>query len=213
MKTYQKDFIEFCLQHNVIQFGNFVSHAGRTRPYRFDTGAFNTGATISVVGKYYAAAIRDANMQYDVLYGPAYKGIPLVISASIALFESYQIDKPYCFNRKQVPDEENGLIGSPLQGKVLIVDDLITTGTAVRRSIEKIKKEGGGLSSVVVALNRQEKIRNEFSAIQVIEKEHQTKIISIISFEDIIEYVKTQPEYSQQVDVLENYFQQYKETR
>ena len=138
MEQYKRDFIEFALSRNVLKFGEFTLKSGRKSPYFFNAGLFNTGADLASLGEFYAAAIQASAVDFDVVFGPAYKGIPIGTSVSVALFNRYGIDKPVCFNRKEVKDHGEGgnLIGSPLQGKILLVDDVITAGTAIRESVQ-----------------------------------------------------------------------------
>ena len=171
MKDYQNDFIEFAIQAGVLRFGEFTLKSGRTSTYFFNAGLFNTGEHLAKLGRCYAQAIVDSGIDFDVLFGPAYKGIPLAAAASIALAEQHGKNIPWCFNRKEAKDHGEGgnLVGSPLVGRILVIDDVITAGTAIRESVDIIKSAGAELVGVVIALDRQERVQVERSAIQEIE--------------------------------------------
>ncbi len=211
MKTYQKQFIDFCIQNQVIRFGEFVLKSGRKSPYFFNAGLFNTGEMLLKLGKFYADAVCDADIEFDLLFGPAYKGIPLVVTTAIALAEEHNINKPICFNRKTAKDHGEGgnLIGAPLKGKILVVDDVITAGTAVRETFKIIKDNNAELGGVVIALDRQEKGEGNLSAIQEIEKKHHIKVISIISLDDMINYLHETPNFKVYINQIEHYREQY----
>ncbi len=164
MKQFQIDFIEFALSRQVLKFGSFTLKSGRTSPYFFNAGLFNTGGDLARLGRFYAAALEDAGVEFDLLFGPAYKGIPIATTTAVALFDQYGKDVPYCFNRKEAKTHGEGgnLVGSPLQGKVMLVDDVITAGTAIRESMQLIQAQGASLSGVLIALDRQEKVRANF---------------------------------------------------
>lgn len=192
MKDYKQEFIEFALQCNALKFGEFTLKSGRVSPYFFNTGLFNTGYRLRKLGHFYAHALIDSGMDYDILYGPAYKGIPLVCAVSIGLSELSDKDIPYVFNRKEVKDHGEGglLVGSELKGNTIIVDDVISAGTSVRESVDIIRTANATASGVLIALNRQEKGRGETSAIDDVEESYGFKVASIISLEDIISYLK-----------------------
>ncbi len=210
-QEYKQQFIEFCLKHEVIRFGEFTLKSGRISPYFFNAGLFNTGATIAQLGKFYAAAIQANGIEFDTLFGPAYKGIPLVTTTAIALEQEYDVDKPFCFNRAIVKDHGEGgnLVGAPLQGRVLVVDDVITAGTAINLAVEFIKANNAKLGGACVALNRQEKGQGEISAIQEIEQKHGVSVISVISLDDIITYVQTNPKFELYLDKIQVYRDRY----
>ena len=151
MKDYQREFIEFALSKQVLRFGEFTLKSGRTSPYFFNAGLFNTGRDLARLGRFYAAALQDSGIDYNLLFGPAYKGIPIATTTAVALADSYDIDMPYCFNRKEAKTHGEGgsLVGSALEGKVMLVDDVITAGTAIRESMEIIKAHGAELSGVL----------------------------------------------------------------
>jgi len=188
MKNYQREFIEFALAKNVLRFGEFTLKSGRTSPYFFNAGLFNTGGDLAKLGRYYAATLADSTIEFDLLFGPAYKGIPIATTTAVALADHHNMDLPYCFNRKEAKTHGEGgsLVGSPLKGKIMLVDDVITAGTAIRESMEIIKAHGAQLSGVLIALDRQEKGKGELSAIQEVERDFGTQVISIITLADLI---------------------------
>ena len=211
MENYKQQFIEFALARQVLKFGEFTLKSGRVSPYFFNAGLFNQGADLARLGEFYAAALQDAGLQYDMIFGPAYKGIPIATAVSIALFNRFDINKPVCFNRKETKDHGEGgnLIGSPLRGKVLLVDDVITAGTAIRESMQIIQANEAQLSAVLIALNRQERGNGELSAIQEVERDYQCDVLSIIDFADLIAFIETQPEYQQYLPAMRAYREQY----
>ena len=211
MENYKQQFIEFALARQVLKFGEFTLKSGRVSPYFFNAGLFNQGADLARLGEFYAAALQDAGLQYDMIFGPAYKGIPIATAVSIALFNRFDINKPVCFNRKETKDHGEGgnLIGSPLCGKVLLVDDVITAGTAIRESMQIIQANEAQLSAVLIALNRQERGNGELSAIQEVERDYQCNVLSIIDFADLMAFIETQPEYQQYLPAMRAYREQY----
>ena len=211
MENYKQQFIEFALARQVLKFGEFTLKSGRVSPYFFNAGLFNQGADLARLGEFYAAALQDAGLQYDMIFGPAYKGIPIATAVSIALFNRFDINKPVCFNRKETKDHGEGgnLIGSPLRGKVLLVDDVITAGTAIRESMQIIQANEAQLSAVLIALNRQERGNGELSAIQEVERGYQCDVLSIIDFADLMVFIETQPEYQQYLPAMRAYREQY----
>ena len=211
MENYKQQFIEFALARQVLKFGEFTLKSGRVSPYFFNAGLFNQGADLARLGEFYAAALQDAGLQYDMIFGPAYKGIPIATAVSIALFNRFNINKPVCFNRKETKDHGEGgnLIGSPLRGKVLLVDDVITAGTAIRESMQIIQANDAQLSAVLIALNRQERGNGELSAIQEVERDYQCDVLSIIDFADLMAFIETQPEYQKYLPAMHAYREQY----
>ena len=207
MEQYKCDFIEFALSRNVLKFGEFTLKSGRKSPYFFNAGLFNTGADLARLGEFYAAAIQASAVNFDVVFGPAYKGIPIGTSVSVALFNRYGIDKPVCFNRKEVKDHGEGgnLIGSPLQGKILLVDDVITAGTAIRESMELISVNQAELAAVLIALNRKERGKGELSAIQEVERDSQCQVLSIIDLDDLMQFIEQDPRYSSHLPEMRAY--------
>ena len=207
MEQYKRDFIEFALSRNILKFGEFTLKSGRKSPYFFNAGLFNTGADLARLGEFYAAAIQASAVDFDVVFGPAYKGIPIGTSVSVALFNRYGIDKPVCFNRKEVKDHGEGgnLIGSPLQGKILLVDDVITAGTAIRESMELISANKAELAAVLIALNRKERGKGELSAIQEVECDYQCQVLSIIDLDDLMQFIEQDPRYSSHLPEMRAY--------
>lgn len=207
MEQYKRDFIEFALSRNVLKFGEFTLKSGRKSPYFFNAGLFNTGADLARLGEFYAAAIQASAVDFDVVFGPAYKGIPIGTSVSVALFNRYGIDKPVCFNRKEMKDHGEGgnLIGSPLQGKILLVDDVITAGTAIRESMELISANKAELAAVLIALNRKERGKGEISAIQEVERDYQCQVLSIIDLDDLMQFIEQDPRYSSHLPEMRAY--------
>ncbi len=211
MHDYQREFIEFAIQRGVLRFGEFELKSGRISPYFFNAGLFNSGEALARLGRYYAAAIENAALEYDVMLGPAYKGIPLVSTTSVALANDYGRDVPYVFNRKVVKDHGEGgnLVGSPLQGRVLIVDDVISAGTAIREVMNLIKEAGATPAAVVIALDRQERGSGALSAIQQVQQDYGMPVVSIITLADLIAYLQQQGGYDQQLAAMRRYHQQY----
>ncbi|KTD92619.1 MULTISPECIES: orotate phosphoribosyltransferase [unclassified Pseudoalteromonas] len=211
MKDYQKEFIEFALEKQVLKFGEFTLKSGRTSPYFFNAGLFNTGRDLARLGRFYAAALEDAAIEYDVLFGPAYKGIPIATTTAVALADHYNKDVPYCFNRKEKKAHGEGgtLVGSELNGKIMLVDDVITAGTAIRESMEIIANNGADLSGVLIALDRQEKGKAELSAIQEVERDFNTQVISIVKLADLISYLENQGTMSEHLATVKAYRDQY----
>ena len=211
MKDYQKEFIEFALEKQVLKFGEFTLKSGRTSPYFFNAGLFNTGRDLARLGRFYAAALADAKIPYDVLFGPAYKGIPIATTTAVALADHYDIDMPYCFNRKEKKTHGEGgsLVGSELKGRIMLVDDVITAGTAIRESMEIILANGASLSGVLIALDRQEKGKAELSAIQEVERDFNTKVISIVKLADLITYLEDKGDMAEHLDTVKAYRDKY----
>ena len=210
MEQYQKDFVDFTLETGVLKFGEFTLKSGRVSPYFFNAGLFNTGSHLSELGKFYAQAIEASGLMFDVLFGPAYKGIPLAASASIALNDSFNKNIPYSFNRKEVKDHGEGgsIVGHPLEGDILVIDDVITAGTAIREAQDIISSNGAITKGVIVALDRQEKGNSELSAIQEVEQIFGVSVISIINLSHIIEHLKS-VNNEQILQKIESYRSQY----
>ncbi len=213
MQEYQKEFIEFALENEVLKFGSFTLKSGRQSPYFFNTGLFNSGAKLARLGGYYAQAIINSGIEFDMIYGPAYKGIPLAAATAIALAVNHDRDVPYCSNRKEVKDHGEGgmILGAPLQGKVLIIDDVISAGTSVNESIEVFNSMGAELAGVIISLNRQERGKGELSAIQEIEQQHQISVESIVSLTDLIEHLSGKPEMAEHLEKVLDYREEYGE--
>lgn len=192
MQEFQTSFLKFVIDHEILRFGEFKLKSGRTSPYFFNAGLFNTGEKLSFLAKCYADAIADSKLDFDILFGPAYKGIPLVTATAMALANKHGINKPYCFNRKEAKAHGEGgsIVGAELTGNVLIVDDVITAGTAIREAVEILTSCGANLSGIVVAMDREERGSGQLSAIQEIEQNYQIKVVSIISLKNIVDYLK-----------------------
>jgi len=210
MKEFQRGFINYAIDCGVLRFGEFILKSGRQSPYFFNTGLFNSGARLAKLGEYYAQAYLHADIHADVLYGPAYKGIPLVSSTSIALARATGQEVPFAFNRKEAKDHGEGgaLVGTPLRGNVLILDDVITAGTSVRESVDIIRNTGAQPCGVLIALNRQEKGKGGVSAIEEVVEQYAIPVHAIITLTNIIEYLK---EFGQsaQLDTLLSYREQH----
>jgi orotate phosphoribosyltransferase len=209
MQDYQQQFIEFAITHQVLRFGHFTLKSGRQSPYFFNAGLFNSGKILAQLGRFYAAAVKNAGLPFDMLFGPAYKGIPLVATTAIALADQYQHDFPYCFNRKEAKDHGEGgqIVGATLQGRVLLVDDVISAGTAIREAVTIIQSHGAQLAGVVIALDRQERGAGQMSAIQ--EVEQICPVISIIQLDDLVNYLAPQASYAEILQEIQAYRAQY----
>lgn len=211
MKAYQREFIEFALEKQVLKFGEFTLKSGRKSPYFFNAGLFNTGRDLARLGRFYAAALVDSGIEFDVLFGPAYKGIPIATTTAVALADHHDVDTPYCFNRKEAKDHGEGgnLVGSKLEGRVMLVDDVITAGAAIRESMELIQANKADLAGVLVAIDRQEKGKGELSAIQEVERDFGCAVISIVSLTDLITYLEQQGNNTEYLEAVKAYRAQY----
>lgn len=211
MQQYQQQFIELAIARKALGFGDFTLKSGRVSPYFFNAGLFCSGAALADLGRCYAAAIVESGVEFDVLFGPAYKGIPLAAVTAAALSDQYGRDVPYTYNRKEAKTHGEGgfIVGAPLQGRVLIIDDVITAGTAVREVMEIIQQQGAEPAGVVIGLNRQERGQGELSAIQEVEQEYGVPVISIVDLAEIINYLKAQQDQAGNVLKIEAYRQQY----
>jgi|TARA_B110000240_G_C13478515_1_gene444226 orotate phosphoribosyltransferase len=209
LAEYQKEFIDFALDAGVLSFGEFTLKSGRISPYFFNAGAFNSGYLLAKLGNFYADALKASNVPFDLLFGPAYKGIPLVSATAIALSNKYDIDIPYAFNRKEAKDHGEGgqIVGAELKGQIVIVDDVITAGTAVRETMDRLRETEALVTGIMVAIDRQEKGTGELSAIQEVEKEYGVCVTSIVKLEHIIEYLAKKGDDS--VLLVENYRTEY----
>ncbi|WP_439106485.1 orotate phosphoribosyltransferase [Congregibacter sp.] len=192
MQAYQREFIDLARRCNVLRFGDFTLKSGRQSPYFFNAGAFDSGAALAALGRHYAQCIADSGIEFDVLLGPAYKGIPLATTTAVALADHHGRDVPFAYNRKEAKNHGEGgvLVGAPLQGRVLVIDDVITAGTAVAEVIDMISAAGAELAGVVIGLNRQERGKGELSAIQEIEQRWAVPVYNIIAMEDLIVYLE-----------------------
>lgn len=210
MKDYQKQFIELALQYEVLRFGEFKLKSGRISPYFFNAGLFNSGRALAEMGRCYAQAIVDSGIEYDMLFGPAYKGIPLVAVTAMALQIDHGLDLPYAFNRKEAKDHGEGgsMVGAPLQGRVLILDDVITAGTAIREAIGMIKASQAKPVAVMIALDRQEKGQGERSAVQELQQDEGLQVLNIIGMDNLIQYLSEQGEQAM-LDAMRSYRADY----
>ena len=192
MQAYQREFLDFALDVGVLKFGEFKLKSGRISPYFFNAGLFNTGASLARLGRFYARTVVDAGVQFDVLFGPAYKGIPLAAVTAAALYDEHGLDIPYAFNRKEAKDHGEGgsIVGHELTGRVMIIDDVITAGTAIRESMDIIRAAGAEPAAVVIALDRQERGRGELSAIQEVEQSYTMPVTAIVRLEELIGYLE-----------------------
>lgn len=206
MQPYQHEFIEYALACDVLKFGEFELKSGRISPYFFNTGLFNTGAQLQKLGKFYAQALMESGIEVDIFYGPAYKGIPLAVATAIAYAELTQKDMPFAFNRKEAKDHGEGglLVGAPLNGRVLIIDDVITAGTSVRESVEIINAANATPTAVLIALDRQEKGQGETTAIQEVNARFNLPVTAIINVTHIMDYLKMKGELTQ-LAAIEDY--------
>jgi len=210
MEQYQNDFVDFMLEIGALKFGEFTLKSGRVSPYFFNVGQFNQGNHLSQLGQFYAQAIEASGIKFDVLFGPAYKGIPLVAATAIALNDSFNRSVPYSFNRKEAKDHGEGgnIVGHPLEGDILIIDDVITAGTAIREAKDIISANGAKTKGVVVALDRQEKGKGELSAIQEAEQNFGITVVSIINLSHIVDYLKANNDKNT-ISRIESYRSQY----
>lgn len=211
MQAYQRDFIRFAIERGVLRFGAFTLKSGRVSPYFFNAGLFNSGLALAQLGRFYAAAVVESGIAFDVLFGPAYKGIPLAAATAVALAEQHQLDMPWCFNRKEAKAHGEGgsLVGAPLQGRVLIVDDVITAGTAIREVMQIIQSQDAQAAGVLIALNREERGQGELSAIQEVERDFAMPVVSIVSLTQVLEYLADDAELKQHLPAVEAYRAQY----
>ncbi|MGB9670182.1 MAG: orotate phosphoribosyltransferase [Halothiobacillaceae bacterium] len=207
MSSLSQDFLRYALEREVLRFGEFTLKSGRVSPYFFNAGLFNTGEALSRLGRYYAELIVHSKVEFDMLFGPAYKGIPLAAATAIALSERHGRDVPWAFNRKEAKDHGEGgsIVGAPLAGRVLIIDDVITAGTAIRESLGIIRAAGAQAVGVAVLLDRQERGQGELSAIQEVEREHGLKALAIAGLADLIELMRGDAEFAGQLPIVEAY--------
>jgi orotate phosphoribosyltransferase len=210
MHGYQTEFIELARRCDVLRFGEFTLKSGRVSPYFFNAGAFSSGGTLATLGRCYAQCIVDSGMLFDVLLGPAYKGIPLVAATAVALADHHGLDVPFVYNRKEAKNHGEGgmLVGAPLRGRVLVIDDVITAGTAVREVISMINAAGADLAGVVIGLDRQERGAGRLSAVEEVEQAHGVPVLSIINMGHIIDYLESAQEQGP-LDAMRHYRQHY----
>ncbi|WP_353632041.1 orotate phosphoribosyltransferase [Pseudomonas canadensis] len=212
MQAYQRDFIRFAIDRGVLRFGEFTLKSGRTSPYFFNAGLFNSGSALAQLGRFYAAAIVESGISFDVLFGPAYKGIPLAAATAVALAEHHGQDLPWCFNRKEAKAHGEGgsLVGAPLKGDVLIIDDVITAGTAIREVMQIItSQDGAKAAGVLIALNRQERGNGELSAIQEVERDFGIPVVSIVSLNQVLQFLEDDPQLKQHLPAVRAYREQF----
>ena len=211
MQEYKKQFIELALNLGVLKFGEFKLKSGRISPYFFNAGLFNTGMAASKLGNFYAEAIMASNLKFDMLFGPAYKGIPLATLTASSLAENHNMDVPYSFNRKEAKAHGEGgkMIGAPLAGNILIIDDVITAGTAVREAYQMISNSNANIAGLVISLDRQERGKGRFSAVQELEQSLKIPIVSIITLKNMIDVIKDLDEYKKFLNSIINYQKTY----
>ena len=210
MADFRKEFIAFCIEQGVLKFGSFVTKSGRTTPYFFNAGLFNTGAALDRLGQFYAKAILASGVNFDMLFGPAYKGIALAAGTAVALARAGR-NVPFAFNRKEAKDHGEGgdLIGAPLAGRVLIVDDVLTAGTAAQEALELIRRHGATPAGMVISLDRMEKGLGGLSAIQEIEQRHGIRVVPIASLDDLLGWLQDSAEYRENLGAIREYRQLY----
>jgi len=211
MRAYKREFLELALELGVLRFGEFTLKSGRVSPYFFNAGLFSSGYAAAKLGRYYASAIADAGIEFDMLFGPAYKGIPLATLAAAALAEHHDIDVPYAFNRKENKSHGEGgnIVGAPLQGRMLIVDDVISAGTSVRESVQMIGAAGATPCGVAIALDRMERGQGELSAVQEVQQQHGMPVVSIVNLDDLTAYLSDKPEWHATLAAIKSYRAQY----
>ena len=210
-QRFQQDFIELALECDVLQFGEFELKSGRISPYFFNAGKFSTGGALARLGRCYAAALHASGVHVDMLFGPAYKGIPLVSSTAMALSEQHGVDLPFAFNRKEAKTHGEGgnIVGAPLAGDVVVIDDVMTAGTAIRESMAMLNESGARGAGVVIGLDRGERGDGERSAVQQVEQDWGLTVVSVVSLHDIIAWVESNPAMTQHREALEQYRERY----
>ncbi len=211
MHDYQREFIEFALETGVLRFGEFTLKSGRTSPYFFNAGLFNSGSSLARLGRFYAQTIVDSGIEFDVLYGPAYKGIPLAAVTAAALYDQHGVDIPYAFNRKETKAHGEGgsIVGHALEGRIAIIDDVITAGTAIRESMDIITSQGATPAAVFIALDRQERGQGELSAIQEVERDYGIPVAAITQLKNLIAYLDNRGDATDDLERITRYRAEY----
>ncbi len=211
MQDYQREFIRFAIASEVLRFGSFTLKSGRESPYFFNAGLFASGGALARLGRYYAAALIDSGIGFDMLFGPAYKGIPLASATAVALADHHDRDLPYAFDRKEAKDHGEGgmIVGAPLAGRVLIIDDVISAGTSVRASLELIEAAGAKPAGVAIALDRQERGTGALSAVQQVEKEYGLPVAAIVRLDQLVEFLAGDPAMATPLAAIEAYRERY----
>ncbi len=211
MQSYQNDFLDFALDQGVLRFGEFTLKSGRKSPYFFNAGLFNTGGSLARLGRFYAHTIVESGIEFDLLFGPAYKGIPLAAVTAAALYDQHGIDIPYAFNRKEAKDHGEGgsIVGHSMQGRILVIDDVITAGTAIRESVDLIRAHNATPAGVVIALDRQERGNGERSAIQEVEQDFGMPVSAIVRLEHLVDYLEQKPDSGAMLQAIRAYRTEY----
>jgi len=211
LKPHQRNFIDFAIQKNVLKFGEFTLKSGRVSPYFFNAGLFDDGLSLANLGAFYAQTLMDSSIDFDVLFGPAYKGIPLGSATAVCLSSIHKTNTPFAFNRKEAKTHGEGgtIVGAPLKGKVMIIDDVITAGTAIREVIKIIEAAGAEPAGVLIALDRQEKGQGELSAIQEVERDFNIPVVSIVNLTQVLDYIQDDASLSQHAEAVSVYRSQY----
>ena len=206
-----QDFVQFCVDSGVLRFGEFKTKAGRLSPYFFNAGLFDDGAKLGRLASFYAERLIASGLAFDMIFGPAYKGIPIASATAVALADQHGRDVPWCFNRKEPKDHGEGglIVGSPLVGRALVVDDVITAGTAIREVQQVVAAEGAEIAGIVVAVDRQERGTGELSAIQEVERDLGVKVFPIIRLDDVVEYLVETGAHAEHLDAIRAYREQY----
>ena len=211
MRAYKQEILDLSLELGVLQFGEFTLKSGRVSPYFFNAGLFSSGYAAAKLGRYYASAIAESEIEFDMLFGPAYKGIPLVTISASALAEHHDIDVPYAFNRKEAKSHGEGgsIVGAPLAGRVLIVDDVITAGTAMKEAAKIVSSAGAEVAGLVISLDRQEIGKDSRSAVQELEQTLKIPVISIVKLEDLVDMLEESTEYTEFLEPVLAYREKY----
>ena len=211
MKDYQTEFLKFAIDNNVLSFGDYTLKSGRLSPYFFNFGLFQTGSALAKLGDYYAQAIVDSGLKFDMLFGPAYKGIPLVSVVAATLYEKHGIDYPYAYNRKEAKDHGEGgnIVGAPLEGRVLVVDDVISAGTACREAAEFVQSAGATLAGIAISLDRQERGTGVKSAVQEVEETYGISVLHIIGLHNVIQHIEQTAKDTELLQRITTYREQY----